>query len=604
MRFIRAIAIALGALAATHAGATPLAVYPGAGSNPSCVANPVGTTTETGTEEERDDGAPGAVCRARTCDRERTIYTCPGGAPPVAGAWSTVACDPWRTWTCGNTEEECRANPVSTSTQTRWVERSTPIQSGPDAGQCLTRECEEAREHYECTPPQADLYGSWALTGTCRPWRPPAACATPTPALCPASETEQRACPGASGDIQTRTRALLADGSPCVWDAWSAWTPACPAPVCTPPSETERRACTTDPTVEQTRTRLQTAASGACAWEAWSPWTPACPATACTPPSETERRACASNPVVEQTRTRLQTAAGGVCAWEPWSPWTPDCPATACTPPSETERRACASNPAVEQTRTRLQTAAGGVCAWEPWSAWTPDCPTQLTPPDPPNPTRDTALRCDNFHRGSDQGGRVGNNQSTIVFDCDLSWDTVAGATGYELQVRTDGRPWDCPAHDRWGTYPMTCPVRPRRGARTGSGVSPRSGVWDPRPLRRPSWSGEPLDTERARSISSGCGPMVPVGTDRGPMWPAPRPSQCSPPCARRPATLHATARCASKASASSGRVGASDGAHGTITPAAAPSAPQRQRMARASGRGAHGGYAAQAASRARGVRR
>ena len=380
MKSAFAVLAALGALVVAPVSATPLQVYPGATPDPTCIDNPAGTLTQTRTETEREEGLPGGECRERTCDQERTIYTCPGGAPPIAGPWSNTSCTPWRAWTCGDPEDECRASPVSTSTETRSVTESIEIRTGTYAGQCITRKCDESRVCYECEPPQPDFCDPWEATGTCGPWSPPEPCEEPPPPQCPQSQTEERTCPAPSGAVQTRSRTLVADGDPCVWGAWSDWAPECPPVECDPPSETERRACTTDPAVEQSRTRLQTSGGSICEWQAWSEWAPECPDFPPCPEPEVEQRSCGDSLDTLQTRSRTSSRVGLTCVWSDWTKWAPECPEK---PPEcdrvELETNVCESDATVVQTRVRTERPEGGICVWNDWSVWAPACPD----PDP-----------------------------------------------------------------------------------------------------------------------------------------------------------------------------------------------------------------------------
>ena len=368
-----AIAAVLISIVFVGAQASPLAVYPGATSDPDCLANPVSTDTQTRVHQERRDGVPGEQCGVRSCDQERNVHICAAGAPPLMEPWTDVSCGPWDEWPCGDDDAECRVNPVSTSTETRWVPESVQRSDG----RCNLRECEETRTRYECAPPQGPLYDPWAPTGTCG--APTIGdCVTQPPPQCGSLDTEGRVCPTNPNARQTRSRPLLVDGDPCVWGTWSGWSPVCPPLTCTPPSEVQTRVCASPPappSTTQERTRVQSAQGGSCRWDAWSVWSD-CPTLPVCPSPATETRSCATDPLVQQTRTRTSGHVGAVCQWGPWSAWAPDCPAP---PPSchrtQSQTQVCPDDATVIQTRSRAERPDGDACVWNAWSDWTPDCP-------------------------------------------------------------------------------------------------------------------------------------------------------------------------------------------------------------------------------------
>ena len=407
--------------------ANPLAVYPGSTPNPSCVANPAGTQVSTRSQEQRQGVGAGSQCRVRTCEQQRIVYLCPGGVPPVAGPWTDISCDSWATWSCGDPIGECRASPVSTSTELRSESTSITFTSGLFAGQCAERECDEERTRYECLPPQAALHDPWLPTGTCTSWRF-TVCSVQPPSVCGTTDIQTRSCPSDSVVSQTRSRPLVTDGDPCLWGSWSDWSPECPAVVCVPPLERETQACPDSSNVEQSRERAQVEQTGSCRWQAWSAWTPACPAPIVCLGSETETSPCPTDSSVERTRTRDRMLIGASCGFGPWSAWSGTCPAIPVCDRTERDTQACASDPMVQQSRARTERLQGNVCVWNAWSVWAPQsCPVVV--PD-----------CDRTER---------ETQACVI-----------NPTVQQSRVRTERLQGDVCVWNAWSVWtPQSCPV-------------------------------------------------------------------------------------------------------------------------------------------------
>ena len=312
---------------------------------------------------------------------------------------------------------------------------------------------------------------------------------------CPASETRTRDCPlfDPSEHQQTSTRSSLRVDGVCRWGEWSQWAPPCPAaPVCAPgevgtPPNCELPPCpdvvetTLCPAVagaapvEQTRSSPARRVGGACqATGDWSDWMPECPAPDVDCPDGTAVPHGESCPDVQcPDGTTVPNGAA--------------CPPVTC-PDGTTLPNGAACPPVSCPDGTTVPN--GETCP-------PVQCPDGTTVPNgeecTPVGPRETTLGCGNFHFGAglgipnlpgfeivipidigfsvrsapavpaaskavrdiDLGGVVGNSERTVVFDCDLSWAPVAGAEGYELQVRTDPLP-TC-VDDPWGTYPHYC---------------------------------------------------------------------------------------------------------------------------------------------------